>query len=78
MEMMTFREKVAELVNLPADVVCAEAEGFLTQAGDWPVLTEVPLARVAFIVAALLQEPDPHVRRVVVSDGLSLADSAGG
>ena len=74
----SLREKIVELAQLPPDVVRASAEGFIAQAADWPVTTQIPLVRLAEVVAAMMLEADPHVRRLRVSDAVKLRDGLGG
>lgn len=75
--MSTFHERVLELLELPQDVVGGEAQAFLEQIRTWPCTTEVPIGRMAYLLAALLQEPDPNIRRVRVTEGVSLGDTLG-
>jgi hypothetical protein len=78
---MNLEEKVRELVAmheaLPDGAVEAEAQAFLAQARGWSIETQVPLSRVAYVLAHALLDPDPNVRRVVVSDGLQLRSAVG-
>ena len=73
--MSTFKERIVELLQYPEDIVAGEAEAFLAQSAGWSVQTEVPLSRIAYLVAALLSEPDPHERRLMVEDKINMRDA---
>ena len=75
--MITFREKLHELLGADRGWVEQQAEQFLERAAHWPVNTQINLNELAFVVAALITEPDPHVRRVTASDALKLGDGFG-
>lgn len=80
---MNFRDKIVELVASAEEDpqlrshVEAEAESYLEQFRGWPCATQVPLARVAYIVAGLLLEPDANVRRLRATDGVKIGDGIG-
>lgn len=78
---MTFAEKIRELVAnrsaLPDGAVEAEAQAFLELAQDWPLDTQVSLSRVAYLVSAMLLEPNLNVRRMRVSDALQVRSQLG-
>ena len=54
-----------------------QAESLLEQFRDWPVNTQVPLAYVATIVAAMILEPNTNIRRVKATDALQLRSELG-
>ena len=60
-----------------ADSIDSQAESLLEQFRDWPVTTKVPLDYVATIVAAMILEPNPNIRRIKATDGVQLRDSIG-
>jgi len=80
---VNFRDKLRELVLMAeADEAFAGnldtmAEGYLEQFKDWPCSTQVPLSRVAHVVAAMLLEPNINIRRIRATDGIQLKDFAG-
>lgn len=74
---MTLRQKLEELLMLPASDVQHEATLYLQRALDWPVHTQVKLNDLALVLAAMMKEVDPHVRRVMVTDAVKLGDSIG-
>jgi hypothetical protein len=76
-EAVNFRERLLEVLEYPADVVTAEAESFLESAQNWNHNTQVPLWRLAFVIAALVQVQDPNVRRVMLTDALKVGDGLG-
>jgi hypothetical protein len=79
--MTTLNEKLRELIEtapyLPDGAIEAEARAFLSLAADWPTTTQVPLARVAYVIAAMMVEADPHVRRAIATDALNMRDALG-
>ncbi len=75
--MTLFRDKVQQLLEYPRDILEVEADAFVARAADWPTTTQVPLRDVAFLLAALLTEPDPSVRRVTVTDAMRIGDRIG-
>lgn len=80
---VSFLTKLQELVTAAdaddaiASSVDAQAESLLEQFRDWPVNTQVPLAYVATIVAAMILEPNTNVRRIRATDALTMRDQAG-
>ncbi len=74
---MTFSDKDLDAIVEAFSKLESEAEAFLEQAGGWPIATQVPLSRVAFVLAALMRQPDPNVRRVMVTDRCRLGDTLG-
>ena len=74
---MTLRAKLEELLMLPASDVQHEAMLYLQRAFDWPVSTQVRLNDLALVLAAMMKEVDPNVRRVLVTDAVKLGDSIG-
>jgi hypothetical protein len=79
--MTSFADKVRELMAnaeaLPEDTIQQEAQSFLGLARDWPVETQVPLSRVAFVIAAMLMESNIHERRVMLTDSIRMRDFVG-
>jgi len=79
--MTSLADKVRELIAmddaLPDGAIDAEATAFLEQAGDWPLETQVPLSRVAYVIAAMLLEPNINIRRIVATDAMDLRSSLG-
>jgi predicted translin family RNA/ssDNA-binding protein len=76
----TLRDKLIELealTQVDQEYVEAHAFSFLERAGDWPVSTQVSLNDVAYLLAGLLAEPRPHVRKIMVSDSLKLKSELG-
>lgn len=80
---MNLRDKVGELIAAAesnaafAATLDDQASAYLDQFGGWPVSTQVPLVRVATILASLALEPTPSVRRVRVTDGMELRSQLG-
>jgi hypothetical protein len=74
---MTLREKLDELLMLPASDVQHEAMLYLQRSFDWPVQTQIRLSDLALVLAAMMKEVDPHVRRVMVTDTVQMGDSLG-
>ncbi len=80
---VSFLTKMRELVDAAdADAslrndIDAQAESLLEQFRDWPVNTQVPLAYVATIVAAMILAPNTNVRRIRATDALTMKDQAG-
>jgi hypothetical protein len=70
----SFRDKLDELRAMPPDLVEVEAASFMEQVAEWPVNTQIPLLHLAFVVVALSNEPDVNVRRVRITESLSLKD----
>lgn len=81
---VSFLTKLQELVSaadMPGSSLRADideqAESLLEQFRDWPVNTQVPLAYVATIVAAMILAPNTNVRRIRATDALTMKDQAG-
>jgi hypothetical protein len=80
---VSFITKLQELVGA-ADADAAlrndideQAESLLEQFREWPVNTQIPLAYVATIVAAMIIEPNTNIRRVKATDALQLRSELG-
>lgn len=80
---VSFLTKLQELVTAAdaddaiASSVDEQAESLLEQFRDWPVNTQIPLAYVATIVAAMILEPNTNIRRVKATDALQLRSELG-
>lgn len=80
---VSFITKLQELVTAAdadsciASSVDEQAETLLEQFRDWPVNTQVPLAYVATIVAAMILEPNTNIRRIKATDTLQLRSELG-
>lgn len=80
---VSFLTKLQELVTAAdaddaiASSVDEQAESLLEQFRDWPVNTQVPLAYVATIVAAMILEPNTNIRRIKATDTLQLRSELG-
>lgn len=78
--MTTLREKLLELEALnqvDPDYIESVGFSFLERAGDWPVTTQVSLNDIAYVLAGLLAEPRPHVRKVMVTECINLKSELG-
>jgi len=78
--MTTLEEKLRELIEMDevlGDTIDAEAQSFLQHALQWPLTTQVPLLRVAYVMAGLMREPNPRLRRLIATDGIELRSSLG-
>jgi len=74
---LNFRERLLEVLDYPPDIVANEADSFMESAQGWNQHTQVPLWRLAFVIAALVNTQDPNVRRVKLTDSLKVGDGLG-
>lgn len=81
--MTTFHDKLVELIAIAdadqaiGDSIRQKAEAFLDQSAGWPITTQVPLLRVAELLAGFTVKQAPNVRHIVASDALRVGDRIG-